>query len=283
MGLGLGLGAQRGGGARLDPATVAYFAAMNQDSKSENIPIISMVDTFVKSLKNANIYDAFDAIWLYATNDTSGAIQANDMCLVNLINPEMIGTPVNSPYLVKLSGIQGSENLGTTGGYIKSGYSPDGVTSKQKALTQGTGVYFHSGGSADFSEIGKMDSTTIGTYVGSLYSSNLNIRTTSLYGILANTSRKAIKAAYRRNSETMQIAVSGKTKSLPLSASVGTFVQRQYFILARNNFGSLGAESAGLFSNKRISMAFAGRDLSDAEHDAFVDIFDAYLTAIGAS
>lgn len=265
-----------------DPATVAYINAMGAQSRSENESIIPHINTFVVALKTANLFTAFDAIWLLATNDTSGTIQADDMCLINLINPAMKGTPVSSPYLVNKSGIQGAESLGTVGGYIKTAYSPDGVTSQLKAITQGIGVYYHSGDSADLSEIGKMDSTGIGSYVGCFNAAAMWIRTTSTHSSFPDTATKVIKAAYRRNSTTHQIAVSGKTKSAPLGAAVGSFVARQFYLLARNKYGTDGAESVSILSNKRISLAYAGRDLSDVEHDAFVDIFDAYLVNIGA-
>jgi hypothetical protein len=280
LGLSLGLGAHRRG---LLEQTRAYYAAMNVDSRTENYAIATHVDNLVRRMKSANIWDAFDAVWIFATNDTSGTVQAADMCLINLIDPTMVGTPVNSPYLHKLSRVQGAQANNTIGGYILSGYSPDGITSKMTALRQGIGVYYHSGAPGDYSELGKMDSATIGSYIGSLTSGKLWCRLTSPHVSYTNSDARCIKAGYRRNSATHVKLVSGKTESGDLDLPVGDFVEREFFILARNNYGAEGAPLAALQSNKAISLAYCGRDLSAAEHSSWVNIFNLYLTDIGAS
>jgi hypothetical protein len=283
LGLGLGLGAHRKVGGDLLEQTRAYYAAMNVDSRTENYAIATHVDNLVRRMQSANIWDAFDAVWIFATNDTSGAVQAADMCLINLIDPTMVGTPVNSPYLHKLSRVQGAQANNTIGGYILSGYSPDGITSKMTALRQGMGVYFHSGNTGDYSELGKMDSATIGSYIGSLYSNNMHARLTSGTASYPNSDAMCIKAGYRRNSATHINLASGKSESQNLPVSVESFVEREFFILARNNYGAGGAPAAAIQSNKAISLAYCGRDLSTAEHSSWVDIFNLYLTDIGAS
>ncbi len=283
LGLGLGLGAHRKVGGDLLEQTRAYYAAMNVDSRTENYAIATHVDNLVRRMQSANIWDAFDAVWIFATNDTSGTVQAADMCLINLIDPTMVGTPVNSPYLHKLSRVQGAQANNTIGGYILSGYSPDGITSKMTALRQGIGVYYHSGANDDYSDLGKMDSVSIGSYIASLYGDSLYVRLTSSYTAWTNSDVGCIKAGYRRNSATHVNLASGNTESEDLALSVGSFVEREYFILARNNYGAGGAPLAALQSNKAISLAYCGRDLSTAEHSSWVDIFNIYLTDIGAS
>ena len=280
LGLGLGLG---GGRVWLLDQTRAYYAAMNVDSRTENYAIATHVDNLVRRMKSANIWDAFDAVWIFATNDTSGTVQAADMCLVNLIDPTMVGTPVNSPYLHKLSRVQGAQANNTIGGYILSGYSPDGINSKMTALRQGIGVYYHSGESGDYSELGKMDSVGIGSYIGSLKVGKMQCRLTSSYTSWDNSDVGCIKAGYRRNSATHINMASGNTESGNLPLSVGDFVEREYFILARNNYGAEGAPAPAIQSNKAISLAYCGRDLSTAEHSSWVNIFNLYLTDIGAS
>jgi len=283
MGLGLGLGSRGVGGSGLLEQTRAYYAAMNVDSRTENYAIATHVDNLVRRMQSANIWDAFDAVWLFATNDTSGTVQAADMCLINLIDPTMVGIPASSPYLHKLSRVQGAQANNTIGGYILSGYSPDGITSKMTALRQGIGVYYHSGATGDYSELGKMDSVGIGSYIGSLHNGSIYGRLTSSYTTWTNSDVGCIKAGYRRNSATHVKFVSGKTESGNLVNAVGSFVDREFFILARNNYGAEGAPAAALQSNKAISLAYCGRDLSTAEHSSWVDIFNLYLTDIGAS
>jgi len=283
MGLGLGLGSRGGGGSGLLEQTRAYYAAMNVDSRTENYAIATHVDNLVRRMQSANIWDAFDAVWLFATNDTSGTVQAADMCLINLIDPTMVGTPANSPYLHKLSRVQGAQANNTIGGYILSGYSPDGITSKMTALRQGIGVYYHSGETGDYSELGKMDSVTIGSYIGSLHGVSMYGRLTSSYTTWTNSDVGCIKAGYRRNSATNVKLASGKNESGDMGIAVGSFVDREFFILARNNYGAAGAPAAALQSSKAISLAYCGRDLSTAEHSSWVDIFNLYLTDIGAS
>jgi hypothetical protein len=285
FGYGFRLSRRGGGGSQLLPETKAYLAAMNATSKAANMPFAKAYDAYIRKLQEIGVWQNLEYMTILCTPDESGTIQAADACLVNIVDPAMVGTPVNSPYHEKLSGNRGAQNTPFTGGYIKTGYSPNGTTSKMTANNQGLGLYYVTGygANADLVDIGKMDSLSIGSHIQTEgNSSGMGIRTTSGFSPFTYTTRQGMKSGYRRNDASNQIAVSIKQESGNLASASGSFVQREFFLLCRNNFGSGGAESAALFTFRQSALAYAGASLSAQQHADLVDAFDTLKTALGS-
>lgn len=84
---GLGIGSR--GGAKLDPATVAYInAAAAQEPTAGEIRYIPAVDKFIKTLKAANLWGRFDCIYL-ANYEGIGS-------RINMVNPSVKAGVINN-------------------------------------------------------------------------------------------------------------------------------------------------------------------------------------------
>jgi len=299
MGMGLGVGTSLAitASSAAEDAVDAWIAAMNEDSASENTTKRSDYVTLFGALMTAGVWDKLDAAWVLCTNDTTGIVEAADACLINIVDPTMVGTSVTAngsyPYLVKNSHVQGHLTNGNIGGYIKTGYSPDGTTSKCTRNNHSFGVWRIGTGNVDTSEMGAMYSSGAPVYGIVAQARGLLVAApTTLYGhyhrscgdykTFRATAQDGFTGVHRRNSATTATYyINAETEDIAVSTD-GDMSAREWFILARNAYGPGGAAAPDRYSDKQLAFAFAGAALTADEHTDLYAALTTFLTAMGA-
>ncbi len=121
LNLGLGLGAQRGG-AKLDPATVAYVSAMKIKPP---VAEITLYNALIQHLKNDGVWEKLDCLQLYYSN-----LEYLD-ALINIINPSQRGQSIDDGTLITYEKKKGFTTA-TTGRFVDTGYNPSQSGAKLK-------------------------------------------------------------------------------------------------------------------------------------------------------
>jgi hypothetical protein len=125
----MGVGGSGGGGG-LDPATSAWVTAAGGSPAHVSAGRVTVVDTFIKCVKSANLWGKLDRYWLLAGEDQTSAL----VDMVNLQSATVTGTPtftaskgyvtsasnfVETNY-VPSSGVQFLQNSAAMGAFINT-------------------------------------------------------------------------------------------------------------------------------------------------------------------
>lgn len=271
--LGLGLGVNRGGfvAAAFD---ADYQAVLDRGTTlGYSLPTgtaLTAGEQLVKDLKDAGIWNKLDLFYVFATNGDS------DFATLNWKTPASFqATKVNSPTFTSLEGFTGD---GATS-YLNTNYNPrtSGVNYQQDSASYGyycrtnnIGLYAGMGGRT--ASLTNRSFDIVGVSVPNSSQFDINNSSGTTQGTIsdssgffhANRSGSGTSALYRNgNLAITGVRTSDGTPNLPL------------FVLASNDAGS-----PSLFSNRQLSIAFAGASLLSERVD-FFNAIETYMDAIG--
>jgi hypothetical protein len=228
-----------------------------------------LLNNFIVAIKigtsSTNLSDAFDTLYVLAGETAESSLR-------NLASRNYDCTPQNSPTFTALEGYTGD----AASMYLDMNWiaSTNGVRYTKDDC--GFGVYNRYARIA----AAKIALGAIGTSSANrfqLYPRTTNARAcinTSGVSDRAVTSSIGFTCAYRSASNAVRV-YRDKTYTDDTDASVGV-PNKSSYILAYNNNGT-----AASYTDDQISLAYTGRNLSEAEHGALVDAFEAYMDANG--
>jgi hypothetical protein len=284
MGLGLGLGSRGGGGARLDPATVAYInAAAAQEPTAGEIRYIPAVDKFIKTLKAANLWGRFDCIYL-ANYEGIGS-------RINMVNPSVKAGIINN--------VTFDSKIGWKANDVTSALdlSVNPTTANQFKAGRGSLItYIHEPISSSFEAsinlIGSQASATTARnwlarsisktrpFIGRLYTSNTNIQQeiASLIGYCAISNNANLE--YSLYNMTTKVTVSN------IGYGSGSVYNGNFYGVAYNDNGAV--LNSNIYGHQKffaVGDFFTGGDsptVTGGEHAIIRDALNTYFTEIEA-
>jgi hypothetical protein len=221
---------------------------------------LKALDTYVKGLKNADIWDKLDVLYVFATNGDS------DFATYNLKDPTAFqATKVNSPTFTTDEGFTGDG----VSAYLDTNFNlaTDGVNYSQNSAS--LGAYSRNILSSSDSDalIGASPSiifnASIGRYQVAINGGSSLLQTieTEENGFIMGTRVSSSEIRVYNNSN--ELVNSSSTSQAPENLTLR--------VLSRN---------VGLESDAQVSIVFAGGDLS-AEASDFFDIIETYMDALG--
>jgi head-tail adaptor len=257
------------GGATIDPSVTALLNQADTDGYTPaSGATLDALDTYVKGLKSAGIWDKLDILYVFATNGDS------DFATYNILDPTMFkSTKVNNPTFTTNEGFTGDGSSA----YLDTGWNPanDGVNYSLGSASYGVYVRTNNTLAANEVDIGATESPTNTSFMrsltgGSMRSSvNSNASTSS-----AVSTAMGFNMAYEDGVNQYDIK-NGVEIGSQQPTFAATLTNRIFTILARGNLFS-----PDLFSPRQVSIAFAGADLS-AEAGDFFTLTEAYMDALG--
>ena len=249
-----------------DVASEAFFARM---STAPTETRRAQIDTLVKSLKTAGLWDTFDVFGI-ASAETSQA------ATLNLISTSYTATPVNSPTFTADRGYTGN---GTTS-YLNTGYVPSAAT-KATLNSMCFGVYINATGGVSSSKVDFGSNNATGFSILRTYDSantmayRVNQGTASTATGITNELGHTVVSRTASNLTTPYKNGTALTTSTAVSNALPTVAM---FVGANNNNGT-----AANFANRRTAIYHAGSGLTSSQVSALYSAINTYLTAIGAA
>lgn len=245
-----------GGGPSYDTDAQAYFDAIVSNGGSISTANQGYVNTLVEGLKTDGIFSKLLFLYLFAAE--------NSVCArVNVKNPSVLATAVNSPTFVAYQGYKGD---GATS-YVSTGYIGTDLTPTNAMF----GVRLLEESSNRAAVIGYR--AVRGTLQHGLSAVQGYLHSSTLSSSVATLSSTDFVALHR----------TGTTQGIWLnsSPSAGSTTVTDSTL---NNTNSINAFlDSTSYHDGRIGAAFAGQYLTDSEFANFKTRIDAYMTSIGAT
>lgn len=251
-----GMSGAMSGASGYDTDAQAYFDAIVTNGGSISTANQGYVNTLVEGLKTDGIFSKLLFLYLFAAE--------NSVCArVNVKNPSVLATAVNSPTFVAYQGYDGD---GATA-YVATGYIGTDLTptnamfgvrllqeSSNRAALMGyraaRGTLLHGLGAVQ----GFLHSSTISSHSATLSDDDF--------------------VALHRTGTTQAIWLNASPSVVSVTATDSTL----------NNTNAINAFlDSSSYHDGRIGAAFAGQYLTDSEFTNFKSRIDAYMTSIGAT
>lgn len=265
------VGASGGGAAEPVITEEEYQAVYNAMTAKPPKAIAEAQNAMVKSLVDNGVWAELDVFYVFAqySNDNSEA-------LINWISPGTNNaTLTNAPAFTSLEGFTGANTK-----FINTNYNPSAEGSQYTLNSATIGWYCMDAANPVATQV------TMGVIDASGHSVQDNIASTGTHYPLINSATASTAFASSGAHEGLFILRRYGVINIQLfrnKASLGTdgtssntVPNADLYVLARNNNGT-----ADRFLTKRISMAFAGADMSTTLRDYFVDAFETYMDSNG--
>lgn len=255
----------------IDPATTAWVNQVITNGGTVSAGRQSTVDTLIKSLKSASVWNILDRLWLLAAENNISA--RTDLVGLTL------ATVTGSPTFTTDRGYTGTDTTNPATDYLATGFNPATATNyKQNAAHFSAWSVTNTVSAAGGAEVGN-DTLTGGLYDtftdGNIYarindsvgSGSQGAPGTRIGHWIVNRSGASASAAYQN----------GSLFSSPNAASAAVLAQN--FLILAGNSGA-GAQQG---NPNQVAMISMGGDLTSVSSGvtSFYNALRTYMTAVG--
>jgi len=239
--------------------TAALLARFTTPADATRTKVISKL---VYDLKKAAVWSKLDALYLMAAADSQAARRNWIADVYNL-------TPVSAPTFTADRGYTGDGSSS----YLETSFNPTTAIAPKFVQNSGNiGLWSRTSAQSTFPDAGNTNSLLHARNASDNFTGRINCDAATIQ--TANASGLGLFATNRVGSTSTKILKNGVSALATSDASAAS---------TNATFRMLGRGGSGTSSSRQGAAGFFGQSLTDAEHLAFYNALNTYLTSIGAA